>query len=222
MVQLQYHAPSEMQVPRFTIIFIGMQGAGKGTQAQLLSEWLVTNYGGTVFRYETGEGFRQLLQQKGNYTAELVRRETLQGHLLPEFLSVHLWGGAFVERFSGKEHIIADGFPRSIVEAGILHSGLRFYGRLPALVLYLSVPEEVATERLLKRKRADDTLEAIQARMRAWRERIMPLLDFYDWREEYRLLRIHGERSVEEVQQEIREKIVAASATIDEWDSANK
>ncbi len=210
----QQQPTTEGGAPRLTIIFIGMQGAGKGTQAHLLSEWLVARYGGTVFRYETGEGFRQLLQQEGNYTATLVRREILQGHLLPEFLSVRLWGGAFIERFTGREHIIADGFPRSIVEAGILHSALRFYGRLPALVIYLSVPEDVATERLLKRGRADDTREAIEARLRAWRERILPLLDFYDWREEYRLLRIHGERSIEEVHQEIREKIAAAVATL--------
>lgn len=194
-----------------TIIFIGMQGSGKGTQAALLEQWLKKRYGGEVFRYETGEGFRALLSREDNHTVQLIREELMRGHLLPEFLSVHLWGGAFIERFTGTEHIIADGFPRSLVEAGILHTALAFYQRLPALVVYLSVPEDVALERLAKRGRADDTPEAIRERLRFWRERIMPLLDFYDWRDGYRLLRIHGEKSVEEVHEEIQQKVEAAA-----------
>ena len=190
-----------------TIIFIGMQGAGKGTQAHLLEEYLKTTAGErSVFRFETGAGFRKLME--GNsYTAQLVKEGMKEGKLQPEFLSVWLWTNGFVEQFTGEEHIMIDGFPRSLFEAQMLHTALNFYKRLPATVIFLDINDIIAYERLLERGRHDDKPEVIKTRLQWYRERVTPIIDFYDWRDDYRLIRVHGERSIEEVHKEILEKL---------------
>lgn len=189
-----------------TIIFIGMQGAGKGTQAELLEKYLRESVEGDVFRFETGAGFRELMEGD-SHTAQLVKEGMKEGKLQPEFLSVWLWASGFVEQFSGDEHVMIDGFPRSLFEAQMLHTALSFYKRLPATVIFLDINDDTAYERLLERGRHDDNPEAIKTRLQWYRERVTPIIDFYDWRDDYRLIRVHGENSVEEVQSEILEKL---------------
>lgn len=188
-----------------------MQGAGKGTQANLLEAFLKEkSTDGAVFRFETGAGFRELMEGE-SYTAKLVKASMEEGKLQPEFLSVSLWSQGFINHFGGSEHILIDGFPRSLFEAQILHTALKFYDRLPAIVIFLDIDDDTAYERLLARGRHDDTPEGIKERLAWYRGRVLPIIDYYDWRDDYRLIKIHGNNSMEEVHQEIISKIKFAN-----------
>ncbi|NBD74274.1 AAA family ATPase [Patescibacteria group bacterium] len=189
----------------YTIIFMGMQGAGKGTQVQLLSDYLTRN-GEPIFTFETGNGFRKLMEED-NYTARLVKDGMEKGTLQPIFLSVWLWSRAFVHDFKGEEDVLIDGFPRSLFEAQVLHTAMEFYQRLPATVLFLDISDEEARRRLKERARFDDTDEAINARLSWYRDQVTPILDWYDSRDEYHYIRINGEQSIEDVHADVIEAI---------------
>lgn len=179
---------------------MGMQGAGKGTQAHLLEEYLKKS--GEVFRFETGKNFRAFAEGEG-YTAGLVRESLARGEVQPEFLSVMLWGGGFAREFTGAEHILIDGFPRSVRERELLSGALGFYKRLPARVLFLDITDEVAFLRMKERGRADDTDEAISERLRWYREQVSPIIDEYEKDSNYELVRVNGEQTVEAVHSDI-------------------
>jgi adenylate kinase len=109
-----------------TIILMGPQGSGKGTQLKIIEEKL----SGGVEVFGTGDMFRAL-QQKGSYTADKVAESIDKGQLQPVALSIALWGHDFVERMTKDVHTLIDGFPRYIVEAEMLENFLKFYERTP-------------------------------------------------------------------------------------------
>ena len=177
---------------------MGVQGAGKGTQVTLLKDYLAQRDARATFSFETGNGFRELMQGT-SYTARLVRASMARGELQPVFLSVWLWARALVHEFTGEEHMLIDGFPRSVFEAQVLHTAFDFYRRFPVMVLFLDVPDEEALRRLIARGRHDDVPEAITRRLAWYRESVLPILEWYDLRDEYELVRIDGTPQIEEV-----------------------
>jgi len=122
-----------------TIILIGSQGSGKGTQARKLQEYIEQKEVETpAFLFSMGEGFRRFAKSDG-YTEERVRGFLSKGKILPLFLPVWLWTRMFIENVQGREHLIFDGSPRTPGEAEVLESAFEFYGRKSVVVLKLEV-----------------------------------------------------------------------------------
>lgn len=181
---------------------MGIQGAGKGTQVALLKEYLNHRDEHGTFSFETGDGFRQLMVGE-SYTAGLVKTSMEKGELQPVFLSVWLWSRAFVHDFTGNEHILIDGFPRSLFEAQVLHTAFEFYDLHPFTVIFLNISDEEALKRLQNRGRHDDTPDSIARRLSWFRESVTPIFDWYDRRDDYNFVKINGEQSIEKVHQDI-------------------
>jgi adenylate kinase len=192
-----------MQKP-FTIIFIGPQGSGKGTQIGLLSKVLKEKYPTErVVDIQTGRRFRALAAKGEGFTEEHIQKTLDTGRLQPLFLSVVLWGDAFHHHVDQSCHLLIDGFPRTVNEAKVLESALTFYGREKITIINLETPEVVVRERMVERARADDTPDSIEARLTWYREETLPVLAYYHEREHTTMIECDGTGSIAAVHEQI-------------------
>ncbi len=190
-----------------TFVLMGRSGCGKGTQADLLLQYLKERDPRRPRLYlETGERFRALAS-KHTATSRLVASALAEGALLPDFLAVWNWTDLLVKKLKGSEHVVIDGAPRSKLEAQALDSAFQFYRRRPVTILWVDVGPAWARERLTARGRADDVPADIAERL-AWFDReVRPAIHFFESDERYRVRRINGEQSIEAVHEEIVESL---------------
>jgi adenylate kinase family enzyme len=181
---------------------MGRSGCGKGTQAKLLMDYLQTASNRKITYVETGERFRSFIKEQG-HSSELSREIAETGGLQPEFLAVWNWASLFVESVSGDEHLILDGMPRRIREAHVLDSAMGFYKRMMPLVIHIQTSKEWSKNRMMERKRADDTEEDIERRLGWFDTEVTPIFEFYERDRNYNYIVINGEQSVEEVHNEL-------------------
>ena len=184
----------------YTVIFMGPQGSGKGTQLEKLE---VVLRGRTDARdvvvIQTGRLFRALARAHNTYTGERLRETLDTGMLQPNFLTTGLWGQVMIERVTPECHILIDGFPRTLEQAHVLDGAFHFYARKEIIVVNLTAPDELVRARMQERARADDTEAAIAERLRLYSAETLPVLDFYRARAHTNVLDIDGTVSVEEV-----------------------
>jgi adenylate kinase len=188
----------------YTIIFVGPQGSGKGTQIERLRTVLQEREPARrVVDIQTGRRFRALAAKQEGYTEKEINRTLDTGVLQPLFLSVVLWGDAFHHHADPHAHLLIDGFPRTIHEAQVLESALVLYKRNPLTIIHLDTPEEVVRERMVGRARPDDTPESIEARLRWYREETVPVVEYYRKRNDTKVIDIEGTKSIDEVTESI-------------------
>jgi adenylate kinase len=130
---------------------------------------------------------------------------------MPDFMPVYLWSKLLVNKYSGNEHIVFDGTPRKMPEAKVFDSIFYFYGLGKPWVVYLSVEHKESAERLSlrinKAGRADDSKEAIEKRKKAFEEDVGPVIEWYRTNPSVNFLEIDGNRSVEEIHEDIVKRI---------------
>lgn len=191
-----------------TIIFIGPQGSGKGTQIERLDRTLkAKDPSRRVVDIQTGRRFRGMAAKQEGYTERSVHQTLDTGVLQPLFLSVVLWGDAFHHHVDPECHLLIDGFPRTVNEARVLESALSFYKRDNVIIINLETPEEVVRKRMEGRARPDDTPDSIEARLRWYREETLPVLAYYRERAHTTVIDCDGTRSIDEVEKEIAAKL---------------
>jgi len=189
------------------IVLMGAPGAGKGTQAKLLEEKL------GLPQVATGDLFRANLKNKTKL-GQLANSFMEKGALVPDEVTIAMVKDRLAQP-DCKNGAILDGFPRTIAQAEVLDALLaEEFGAKIALVPHIHVEAEILVERLLKRAqiegRADDNEETIRHRMHVYEQATAPLLAHYADRG--LVVEIDGERSVEEVQAALRQKIAEASS----------
>lgn len=182
------------------LIFVGIQGSGKGTQAKLLAE----KYGYTIF--ETGGELRKIAQTDtdlGKKIKDIMGRGDLVSNDIIMELVSH-----FMDTIETGKKVIFDGIPRSDEQRVTLEELLAEKGK-EFKAIEISISDEEAFIRLKSRAeiegRADDTPEIIKKRIQNFYNFTQPLLEA--WREKGRLVSINGEQSIEKVQSDILEGI---------------
>ena len=185
-----------------TILFMGPQGSGKGTQLELLKGFLAKKGETPIHSVETGKMFRSFMRGE-RLTHRLMRESLDQGKRQPDFLATFLLGSWCVENIAGMEHIIIDGYPRTLPQADTFDGVMQFYKRYPAHVVSLELDETRAMERLLKRGRHDDNTQGIRERLRWYREEVSPIIDMYRSREYYIVHAINANQAIENVHRDI-------------------
>jgi adenylate kinase len=153
------------------LVLLGPPGAGKGTQAAILSEKL------GVPHISTGDLFRANIGQQTALGLE-AKKYLDAGDLVPSEITNNMVR-ARVSEPDAVNGFLLDGFPRTVDQAQALEGIL---GELNAKldgVLAFEVDDDVVVERMLARGRADDTEDVIRNRMRVYREETAPLLDHY-------------------------------------------
>ena len=184
------------------LIFLGPPGAGKGTQAKYLAEFL------EIPHISTGDILREAIGAQtilGKQVQEYVDR----GDLVPDRLILDLIEDR-LDRQDAQKGWILDGFPRNVKQAKFLDELLaKLNQHYMVYVVNLEVPEEVLMKRLLEtRRRKDDNRETISHRLQVHKQETEPVIEFY--RQQYKLYSIDGNRSPAEVTQSLKEIITAA------------
>lgn len=175
------------------IILIGIQGAGKSTQGNLLSNKFKIPY------LSTGHIFRNLSKEHtslGRYIKEVMNA----GYLIPDKKTISIVS-EYLSRPEYDKGYILDGFPRTLVQAKAFKNGVD-------KIVYLRVSDKEALWRLSYRNsdtREDETLAALRKRIELFHKITEPVLHHY--RKKGMLVEVDGEEKVEEVYREILRKI---------------
>lgn len=174
------------------IIFVGGgPGSGKGTQC----EKMIEKYGFT--HLSAGDLIRAAAQdsttEKGRYFNEVMS----QGKLISTEDILGLLKDAIYEKASSASGFLIDGFPRRVDQ------GIQFEREVVPcdVLIYFDVPDEIMTERLIKRGetsgRIDDNEETIRKRLDTFHEQTTPILGYYG--KQGKLVTIDANRQPDEV-----------------------
>ncbi|WP_072813727.1 adenylate kinase [Rhodococcus zopfii] len=153
------------------LVLLGPPGAGKGTQAAILSEKL------GVPAISTGDLFRANIGQ-GTPLGVEAKKYIDAGELVPAEITNNMVRARLAEP-DAVNGFLLDGFPRSVEQARELESMLKDLDTALDGVLSFEIDEEIVVERMLARGRADDREDVIRNRLRVYREETAPLLDYY-------------------------------------------
>lgn len=187
-----------------TIIFIGPQGSGKGTQIEKLREVIVEkDPARRIVDIQTGRRFRALAAKHETFAERKVAETLDTGALQPDFLTHILWGQAMLDQLDPNSHLLIDGFPRNVQQAEVLEDALEFFERENLHIINLDTPEDVVRKRMYERARNDDTEDSIETRLRWYRNDTLPVLDYYEVRPDTKVHDIDGTLSIDEVHEAI-------------------
>lgn len=201
-------------------VLLGPPGAGKGTQAQLVSGKLGLPH------ISSGDLFRDHLKNQTEL-GKVAKGYMDRGELVPDDVTISMIRER-LSRADCKDGALLDGFPRTPAQAVALDELLSQLGGKIDGVPYIKVDSEVLIERLSGRwtcpaqghvfhqkynppkqagicdidgselyQREDDKAETVRNRIQVYFNQTMPLIEFY--RQAGVLLEVNGELSIEEV-----------------------
>jgi len=186
-------------------VFLGLPGAGKGTQAAILSSLL------KISHISTGEILRKE-RKNGTALGKQMQSCIDGGRLVPDEVILEVVREQVSHADASKGWIL-DGFPRNVSQASSLNALLTGIGQELDLVVYLEVPDSIVIprlkERAIKENRRDDAEEElILYRLKDYHEQTFPLVELYAQREQ--LITINGNQSLESVTESIAQAVEAA------------
>jgi adenylate kinase len=172
---------------------MGPPGAGKGTQAKVISERC------EIPAISTGDIFRQNVANRTDLGVE-AQRYMEAGDYVPDQITNAMVRDRLGEE-DAQEGFLLDGYPRTLPQVGELDCILDEYGYQLDVVVSLTADQDELVQRLLQRAkvegRSDDTEEVIRRRQEVYEEQTAPLLSVYE--DKGLLLRIDGMGEVEQV-----------------------
>lgn len=207
------------------LVIMGVQGAGKGTQAAAIQErWNIPHI--------TSGGLFRAMKDQDTPLARQVRDIMARGDLVPDDITIQIIRERITQD-DAREGFILDGFPRTRPQAEALDALMAGLGRTLTAVIYLHISDQEAVERISGRlqcerdeqhiyharynppkvpgvcdidggrlfTREDDRPEAVRKRIAAFHEKTQPLLDYY--RQKGLLLEIDAEKSIEQVTEDV-------------------
>lgn len=185
------------------LVLFGPPGAGKGTQAKILTE----KQG--LPQLSTGDMLRAAIAA-GTDLGKRCKAIMDRGDLVPDEIVV----GIIAERYDQpdcKNGAVFDGFPRTIAQAEALDRMLSHRSLKIDLVIELKVNDEILIRRAEQRvkdmlaegqkPRDDDTPETLKNRLDVYYKNTAPLIAFY--RNQGKLKTVNGMASIAEVADQI-------------------
>ncbi len=202
------------------IVLLGPPGAGKGTQAQRLSEEL------NLPHISSGDIFRENLKQQTDLGI-LAQSFMNRGELVPDDVTIAMIADRLT-RPDCEGGALLDGFPRTPAQAAALEDILKKSGGKVSCVPFISVPVQTLVDRLGGRwscpqcgrvyhqqfnpprnagrcdddgadlyQRDDDRPETVRNRIDVYFMQTSPLIDYY--REQGLLVEVDGTQQIEQV-----------------------
>lgn len=189
------------------LVILGGPGAGKGTQAQPLCRHL------GISEISTSNILREAIAS-GTELGRQAKIYVEKGELVPDPILIEFMRTRLTQPDAAAGWLL-EGYPRTAFQAEELDFLLDDLGLQLDWAIYLQVSEAVMMNRCLGRhsslsitasdSRLDDQPQIIQRRINLFYERTIPMLEYYDYRQ--RLLTINADQSLEQVQQEILQKL---------------
>jgi len=177
------------------LLFLGPPGVGKGTQASLLckKQNLLHLSTGDLLRSEVAASSTLGLQ-----AAEVMNR----GELVSDSLVLSI----VEKRLSlNKYGWLLDGFPRTLIQAEALAVLLEEINQPIDAVLLIELNDELLIERLIARGREDDNETVIRHRLKVYKEKTSPLVDYYN--KQGLVKTIKGDGDIEAIARRIQENL---------------
>ncbi|MFW5978541.1 MAG: adenylate kinase [Bacteroidia bacterium] len=177
----------------FNIALFGPPGAGKGTQSRMLVEKYNLAY------ISTGDILREEIKQQtplGLRAKEVIERgELVSDDIIVQIIEKKIKTNTQVNGF------LFDGFPRTVIQAYILEGLLLKLNTSLSCMISLEVAEDELMKRMLdrakKENRSDDTKEVIKNRLKEYKNKTVPVSNFYKEKGIY--YEIDGIGTVEEI-----------------------
>ncbi len=187
-----------------TFVFFGIVGSGKGTQIELLQKYLKEKDPVTAITYAyPGNEYRKIVNDPQSSTGAIVKEKLERGELQADIITVSIFNHILIEDLKNGNVIIADGYPRTLVQAEAFEEIMKYYHRDQIAVIYIEVGKEEATKRMKLRARSDDTDEGIAKRFDEYVNNVVPSMNYFKDKSGYTLHTINGEQSVEAVHADI-------------------
>ena len=152
-----------------TIAFFGISGSGKGTQCELLQQYLEKNTSISVVRPEMGNLLRDFMKT-GTSLAKRTGDILAAGGLVPSFMPIYLLTGMLNTSFDGSQHLILDGTCRRPDQSRAVDDMMKLWNRKNLQAIVLKLTKESAKTRLVARGRFDDAKDEALASRFAWYE----------------------------------------------------
>jgi adenylate kinase len=176
------------------LLLIGAPGAGKGTQAERLSE----HFG--IAHISSGDLLRQHVKDQTTI-GQTIKTYVDAGDLVPDAVVMDMLRKPVVAAAEAGGYVL-DGFPRTVDQAKAAFETARELGVEVQAAVHLDVPDEELIRRLLARGRgSDDTEDVIAHRLQVFHEMTIPLLDYYAGREW--MFTVDGAQPPDEVHEDI-------------------
>jgi adenylate kinase len=206
------------------VVMLGAPGAGKGTQADIISRDMKLPH------IASGDLFRQALEQ-GTNLGLLARSYMGKGELVPDKITIRM----ILEKIDQADcasGCVFDGFPRTLQQAEALDKALQERARAIDKAIYIEVPDKELVRRLSGRwlcrncqtpyhitnsppktlgrcdkcggelyQRPDDMEETVRERLRVFLVQTVPILDYYE--KQGKLARVNGNLGMQAVAKEI-------------------
>ena len=151
------------------LLFLGPPGAGKGTQAEIVSKKF------NLLHLSTGDLLRNEVSKKTDLGLE-AEKIMNKGELVSDSMVLSIVKKNLVRKNEGW---LLDGFPRNLDQAKLLNLILDDIKQVIDAVVFIDIEEDLLVTRLIKRGRDDDNEEVIRNRLSLYKSKTQPLVKFY-------------------------------------------
>ncbi len=172
------------------LLFIGAQGSGKSTQAEIFAKKL------NIPHVQSGQLVRDEVK-KETEISQRARDLIEHGQLAPDDLVADLVKARLAQSDTINGFVL-DGYPRHKAQAD------KYMPKID-LVINLELPREEAIKRLILRNRHDDTLEAIKTRLDTFERLTRPIIE--QFRHQGILRDIDASPDIQTVTKQIEQKL---------------
>ena len=180
------------------IIFFGPPGAGKGTQAKIISDFL------DLPHLSTGEILRSRILQNDELGIEL-KNIMASGKLVSDFILNKIVSEKLI---NCKDGFILDGYPRTLDQALYLNKFLKEYTLKIDYIFNIKISFDILKNRILKRSeedgREDDNLDVLNTRYSTYLETTQPASEHYQENKPDIFHEINGNDEIQEITSKIK------------------
>ncbi|MBU0766536.1 nucleoside monophosphate kinase [Patescibacteria group bacterium] len=183
------------------LVFFGIQGSGKGTQAKKLA----AEFGYDIF--EAGGELRKI-KASGTPLGDEVASFIDEGKLVPFEIIMLVTKEAVLAR-GADQKILFDGIPRDSDQMNAFNKIMKEVGR-DFKCIEIKLGKEEAVQRILGRAeeegRADDSDESIiLRRMDTFIEKTMPVIEEY--KDQGKLIEVNGDGTIDQIYEGLKEAL---------------